>query len=287
MEILDPRKTLSQLRRHLSDKICSKVVVVGSLAAAYHHWPKLKRRALSTKDADFLIHSPGDAGSLMEEFLRAGWSRSSQPGKECFAKPPATAPHECRAIRMVPPDTSDFFVELLGFPAKSQRESLLWKVVDLEDGRYGLPSFRFLGLGAEGAVATRYGLRCAEPSMMALANLLHHPTLGTQRIGNTGELRAAKDLGRVLALWFLEVQDGRAAWGSIWRAGLKARFPRRWKSLAKRVGLGLQALLQDESALREAHDLALRGLLAGYPLEVDTFRVLAQEILDGPAQKVQ
>jgi hypothetical protein len=293
MLILDPRKILSDLKGHLSDQAARNIVVVGSLAAAYDYWPRLKKRGLATKDADFLIHPAGDiahAAMLMKELLGKGWKRSSIPRKECFPESITTPPELCRAIRLILPASADFFVELLGVPDLDQAADKVWKAVDMDDGRYGLPCFRFTGLIVEGAVLTPEGLRCALPSMMTLANLLSHPALGTQRVndqtGGPGGLRSEKDLGRALALWFLEGDAGRRTWHEVWLGALMMRFPETWKHLAARIGAGLEALVADRAALREAHGMNLRGLLAGFDLEVENTKALAEELLDGPVRRI-
>ena len=73
----------------------------------------------------------------------------------------------------------------------------------MDDGWNGLPSFRFLGVTSLNRLKSSVGVEYAAPSMMALANLLSHPEIGTARIESgpmAGHLRAAKDLARVIAL---------------------------------------------------------------------------------------
>ena len=114
------------------------------------------------------------------------------------------------------------------------------------DGWYGLPSFRFLGVTSLNRLKSSVGLEYASPAMMALANLLSHPEIGTARIESgpmAGLLRAAKDLGRVIALARLAGRDEAERWLASWRAALELCFPDDWKKLAVRLGDGLKELL--------------------------------------------
>lgn len=289
MELLDPRKTLAALRSQFPAALLKKAVVVGSLAAALSFRSRLKSRGITTKDADLLIQSTGgtaQARRLMESLLTRGWTRSAWPGKECFPMAPGTPPERCRAIRLLPPKSGEYYLEVLGLPTLDQSRPLVWKAVEARDGRYALPCFRFMGLGVEGAPAHESGFRHAAPAMMALANLLSHPDLGTQRVkdetGKPRELRAAKDLGRALSLWFLSNEEERKTWAGLWIRGLRRRFPRTWKTLAP--GRGLRALTSDRAALIEAHRLSVRGLLDGFDVRPEEMRVLAEELLDGPVK---
>jgi hypothetical protein len=127
------------------------------------------------------------------------------------------------------------------------------------------------------------GLEYASPCMMALANLLSHPELGTARmatpVGSRQILRSAKDLGRVLALAWLAGDDETETWSGRWRFALEDRFPDRWKGLAARVGDGLRALLDDANAFEEAWFTCMTGLLAGKNVTLDQLRATAARLL--------
>ena len=128
-----------------------------------------------------------------------------------------------RAIRLHPEASREYFIELLALPKTGQREPLVWIPVRLPDGWYGAPSHRFMCLTAVNRVRSAEGLDYASPAMMALANLLSHPTIGPHRmsepIAGTWILRSAKDLGRVLALAWLSGRGGTAAWLDLWIEG--------------------------------------------------------------------
>lgn len=124
--------------------------------------------------------------------------------------------------------------------------------MQLRDGWYGLPSFRFLGVVSIGRIASHVGLEYAQPSMMALTNLMSHPQVGTIRIASgdmRGVLRSAKDLGRVIALARLEGREGTEAWKEHWLRAIQECFPTSWKALLINVGSGLEELLDDDNAM--------------------------------------
>jgi hypothetical protein len=152
----------------------------------------------------------------------------------------------------------------------------------LPDGWYCLPSFRFLGLTAFDRRRAHNGFAYASPAMMALANLLSHPKVGAERIGESiggrSLLRSAKDLGRVLALARLASRDDVEAWAEQWASALQKAFPVDHRELAARAGNGLRALIQEPHALEDARHAVDVGLLAGYQVTVDELRAIARQI---------
>jgi hypothetical protein len=207
----------------------------------------------------------------------------------CFARPTAAAPPTApdpewlKAIRLRPKHTDSFFVELLAFPPISQRDFLLWTPCQLGDGWYGLPSFRYLGLTTFRSHKTAAGLDYAAPSMMALANLLSHPTLEYATFirkpqGDRTILRSAKDLGRVLAIAWLTGPAELATWPALWRAALRNRFPKEHLALSRRAGDGLRALLADRDALDQARHSTDLGLLTGLGIDVANLSAVAAQL---------
>lgn len=132
-------------------------------------------------------------------------------------------------------------------------------------GHFALCSFRFLALAEEDPIRTEFGIAIARPEMMALANLLHHPNIGAETIDGTSWKRANKDLGRVLALAHLATardEDALLGWHGRWLAALKKRFPKEWRKLGARAGVGLRALLASAPDLEQATRICNLGLLA-------------------------
>lgn len=279
---LDPKVLFDLIAAHVPSDLRPNILVVGSLAAAFHYREKLALRGVTTKDADVVIQPAGaieECRTIARRLLAAGWRKTDK----CWPSP-QPHPHEAlRAIRLYPPATEAYFIELLAFPPVGQVASKAWIPIELDDGWYGLPSFRFLGLTAQRAQSAPDGLMYAAPAMMALANLLSHPALGSDRmseeIGGRTLLRSAKDLGRVLALARLAEREETEAWPAVWEIGLREAFPEQCAALAARAGDGLRALLEDPGAMDEARHAVDIGLLSGYGVTVDQLAALANQLL--------
>jgi len=282
MSVLDPKRLFARLAGDIPAPLHRHVFIVGSLAAAYRFRARLERRAVNTKDADVVIRPAGDVRStkaLAGTLLANGWVRTP----ECFPQPKREPADGLRAFRLYPPRSRDYFVELLGLPARDQRRSLVWIPVRMTDGWYGVGCHRFMGLTALGRRNSPEGIEYASPAMMALANLLSHPSVGQQRmsgpIGGRRILRAAKDLGRVLALAWLSGREETLGWRDEWRDGLRRCFPRRWRTLARRAGSGLRDLLASPAALEEARITTDVGLLNGRGVTGENLRAIGDQLL--------
>ena len=280
---LDPKRLLRRLAAALPQDVRRHVCVVGSLAAAYHYRTSLAKRAVNTKDADLVVHPTGNLGAgrrMAERLLQLGWTRT----EACFARPSAVPADELRAIRLNPPDSKDYFVELLGTPRPSQRKTIAWVPVRLADGWYGVGCLRFMALTAAGRMRSAEGIDRASPASMALANLLSHPTLGTQRmsapLGGRALLRSAKDLGRVLGLALLEGREGTRRWAKEWERLLRKVYSSGWKPLARRAADGVRALLGSRLALDEARLALDVGLLSGLGVDEDALRGAGERLLE-------
>ena len=281
MNRLDPRQLFARLVADIPEECRGHVFVTGSLAAAYHYAAVLRGRGINTKDADIVVHPAGDAGSchaVAERLLACGWQRHN----DCHPRATAAPSHLLRAIRLDPPQSNDYFVEFLTVPSHRQRKPLVWTPVRLADGWYGMPSFRYLGIVALDRQRSNEGLEYADPAMMALANLLAHPKVGTARIESgdlRGVLRAAKDLGRVLALARLEGREGTEAWQARWRDAIKTCFPSRWRTVTTALGSGLQELLDDRNAMEDARVTTDIGLLNGMSVSTNQLQAIGRRLL--------
>ncbi|MFH1465866.1 MAG: hypothetical protein ABIO70_15875 [Pseudomonadota bacterium] len=144
---VDPRSLFSRLRAELPDGVLEHVLVVGSLAAAYHHASDLVGGGVKTKDADLVIHPAGHTVTAQEIARRLperGWhEKTPLPFEPGTAETPAD---QLPAIRLYPPDHEDYFVELLMVSVGESPGAKPWVSVELPGGFYGLPGFEFLSL---------------------------------------------------------------------------------------------------------------------------------------------
>lgn len=281
-ERLDPRVLFTLIAHHIPEDLHQNVLIVGSLAAAYHHREQLQTRAVNTKDADVVVQPAGalrQCHAMALRLLQEGWRRHP----ECSARKSPEPAGDLRAIRLLPPKLDTYYLELLGLPEMGQQERLRWVPVQLDDGWYGVPCFRYFAVTGQDPIHSDEGLFHATPAMMALANLLAHREVGTDKmgepIGDRTLLRSAKDLGRVLALAWLAGGAGVERWMEQWRAALRRCYPDDHEELASHIGDGLRALLSDEDALDQARHANEVGLLRGKGVGVEELRAVGERVL--------
>jgi hypothetical protein len=213
---------------------------------------------------------------MAEQLRGMGWRNTP----ECLSKPTAETVDELRAVRLFPPGSNDYFVEFLA--DTDQPEAKRWIPLKLSDGWYGLPCFRFLGIASLDRIASDVGLEYACPSMMALANLLSHPVVGTVRIASgdmRGVLRSAKDLGRVIALARLEGREGTENWLAPWRQAVQKCFPKEARGLLANLGVGLEEMLADINVLEDARKTTEIGLLNGMQVSAEMLQATGERLL--------
>lgn len=287
---LNPRQTVHQIARAIPADLRANVIIVGSLAAGYHFFQANADDGVRTKDADLLLspHAAAriTAGKAAEVLMRANWEFRADAGRELTLG----ASKDLDALPMVrlrPPgsDADSWYVELLSAPPPYQPGAPAKQsdLVSTKAGDFVLFSFRYLALAEWQPLPTDAGVRYARPAMMALANLLHHPKIDGQRIGETDILRSNKDLGRVLALAHLQtlsdqVQGTRelAQWADeMWQA-LQAKFGQEAKELALRAGTGVRELASSGRDLEQAIDVANRGLLAFHQVDKQAFQAIGR-----------
>ncbi|MFU8832119.1 MAG: hypothetical protein ACNA7J_08185 [Wenzhouxiangella sp.] len=212
-----------------------------------------------------------------------------RPGAEWSQPGDANTPtDQLPVVRLVPPDEDQWFLELLSSPDSSQQRGQQFQRLETDFGHFALCSFRFLALAEIDPLPTDAGLKIARPEMMALANLLHHPQLGTQTmsglIAGRRIRRSSKDLGRVLALAFLaERADEEAieSWPECWATALRTTFPKDCEAWLANIGSGLEQMLQNTHTeiLEEAHHTCVTGLLARYRPGLETFHALGRRVM--------
>jgi hypothetical protein len=148
-------------------------------------------------------------------------------------------------------------------------------------------------MGVTGAERQRSaeGLQYAHPAMMALSNLLSHPRLGPETMGEAigGRVlrRASKDLGRVLALAWLAGRDETERWTGMWEQALREVYVHAATALAAQVGTGLRQLLDDPAYLDEARHAAAVGLLSGFGITNENLRAVGHQLLVDAIERLE
>ncbi len=165
MNLLSPRDILVRVVATLPRDRLKNVIVVGSLAVAYHYFKDDDEGEVRTKDVDCLLTPRGEmvqAGEEMAVQLLNGWRHRKDGG---FGKPQAgPEPHESlSAIRLYPPESEDWFIELLAEPESERDSGKKWIPIRTDEGYFGLPSFEFLSLAAHQPMDTGFGIRYARP----------------------------------------------------------------------------------------------------------------------------
>jgi hypothetical protein len=278
---VSPKLVLELVAKDVPTELHDNLLIAESLAAAYHHRERLQRDVIRTKDADVVVQPAGalkECQEIARRLLACGWQPMKDLCWPCKSPSPVDA---LRVIRLSPPKSALYFVELLGLPVFGQREPKWMAPCELDDGWYCVPCFKYMAVLAEDRRTSHAGIQHASPAMMALANLLAHPEVGASTIAETSILRGAKDLGRVLVLSILEPELDLEQWGELWWYALRKHFPSEARVLSERVGSGIRSLLGDSKALDQAVTLAETGLLFGKGIGHDQLRIAGERLLAG------
>jgi hypothetical protein len=279
MTAVSPREVLARVADAIPSAVRENVVIVGSLAAGYHLLPGAEAQ-VQTKDIDCLLFPRVAAvrvgAETAAELLAVGW-RPRTEGPHGRAGDEATPDEALPAVRLWPPNSTDWFVELLAAHEPGDQSDKRWLRLPLPSGHFGLPSYRFLDVAVHEAPVSEFGVRCALRPLLALSNLLRNPQIRPETMVALVEgrriRRSNKDLGRVIAISRLSGPDGAWKWPDIWQRALRACHPGIWGELAQRVGHGLDALLESDSDLQEAWLTCNVGLLASVALTFEQFRL--------------
>jgi hypothetical protein len=292
MSHISPSQVFAEVSAAVPEACRGNIVIIGSLAAGYHFFGNDTSKAVRTKDVDCVLepfHAAVGAGQdIVRQLLHGGWQRRMQgdhliPGNE------NTPVDQLPAVRLYPPSIDPisenaWFLELLTVPESTETSGSAWTRLPLPEGHFGLPSFRYLSVTAYRPLpVAELGLRYARPEMMALANLLEHPTIKPDRMSGLFADRAIKrsnkDLGRVLAIAMLADLDDYRPWAHAWCEALKGCFLDEWSQLALSAGSGLRSLLASAGDFEEAHHTCLNGLLASQPPNLNALRAAGERVL--------
>jgi hypothetical protein len=289
MNFLSPYEVLKQVAEALPAESRGDVIIIGSLAAGYLYFSDDPEAQVRTKDVDCMI-SPHvkavpAAKAVAESLLDARWKLRAD-GEWGQAGDATTPTDQLPIVRLHPPDSNEWFIELLVSPASAAEVGRQFVRLETSLGHFSLCSFGYLSLMEEKPFETPFDVAVARPEMMALANLLHHPVIGPETMSGLIEgrniKRSNKDLGRVIALAYLATErdeDALMRWPEAWTAALRKRFPDEWAALQARAGSGLRQLLASADDLEEATYTCAQGLLAGYDLTVQRLRIAGERLV--------
>ncbi len=287
---VSPVEVLRKIAEAVPEDCRDNIIIIGSLAVGYHFQAQLGGMAVRTKDADTLlspnIEASAAATRITEKLLDTGWQIRKDknwdtPGDE------NTPVGELPVVRLHPPGITDWYIELLTVPDGTALRSRNFIRIETRHGHFALCSFFFLSIVNYKPVLTDLTISTARPEMMALANLLEHPSIGPELMsagfaGIPNIKRSNKDLGRVIAIAWLAMrrdEDELLQWSGLWIDALKTVFPDDWINLAQHVGMGLKALLANESDFEQAYFTCVSGLLASAPPTLDQFRTAGKRLL--------
>lgn len=294
MSNVSPSMILAKVAESVPHECLPNIIIIGSLAAGYHFFGEDKDLFVRTKDIDGLLRPRNravESGRAVAEKLLAGGWRPKEDGAHGKPGNKDTPDNRLPAVRLHPPDSTEWFIELLTEPEVGDSGDRHWLRLELSSGHFGLPSFAYLGLTTYKPAETPFGLSCARPEMMALANMLQHPSIGVEKMSGLIEgreiRRANKDLGRVLALAWLSGTGRVERWPSEWAEALKSRFPDTWKTLAARAGDGIRALIASPEDLEQATFTCKNGLLAAKLISEEQMKIAAERLIQDAIEPLE
>lgn len=293
MSYLYPAEVLKQLSETLTPEQREKVIIVGSLAAAYSLG---REHGVYTKDVDTMIVPHAAAVVTGEEVANQlmGGKWTLRPDARWGQPATADVPANQRPlVRLHPPATDQWFIELMAAPDQSQVPKLErdFYPIATQHGHFSLVSFGYLALVQHDAVVSEFGVRVATPAMMAMSNLLHHPQVRLDLINGEDYgrpiKRSNKDLGRVVSLAIMGSTPEIESWAPRWWDALQATYPDLAPELAARAGTGFCQMLTSVEDVDQALHTCNVGLLAGMGISHEAFKRYAEFVLEGAIEPLE
>jgi len=274
--LLDTASLLERVARKVPADLRAHTVVIGSIAAAWSFRDVAGAHTVATKDIDLLLRpavaAVDTATTLGLDLLEDGWLPQFPDGRSpgTVDTPDDALP----ALRLAPPGENEgWFIELLAEPPADQVKRKQWRRFVTPAGHFGLPSFRYMPVAIDMPEDSPYGLPIARPLNMALANLLEHTEADRTPMSSFEGRppRFVKDVGRAVALWWLANQQSPRApdqWLRGWRACIGSLYPHQ---RVERAAAARQGLLNLRGYQREAHQIAVLGVLAAHQTSLAAF----------------
>lgn len=284
---LSHQTILALIGNAIPQELQSNMIIIGSLAAAYAFFDEQSGEGVRTKDVDCMLSPSAKAipvaKDVTQKLLDNAWT--FRPSKDFPTPGTRGVPaKDLPLVRLNPPGQTEWFIELLGPPlvrdqGKAGRK---FERIETDKGHFALVSFGFFNLLEHEPISGPLSLRIANPSMMALCNLLHHPSISQETIAGSAMKRSTKDLGRVLALAYLTQEknkDELETWAPSWAHVLSDKYPERADALMKGVGSGLRQLLQSAEDMEQAVESCQAGLLAKRRVTVPILQAAGRRVL--------
>lgn len=298
MAEISPSHVLWRIAQSLSEEARSSVIVVGSLAAGYHFFGDTPEGQLRTKGADCMISTEKAvvvATNIVEQLFEDNWQLRTEGshGKPGTAETKET---DLPVVRVFPPNEKEWFLELLSSPVGSlQGDNREFQRLITSRGHFALCAFGRFALLEYQPITTQFGIKLANPEMMSLCNLLHHPEIGeatmSEKFDGRTVKRANKDIGRVIALALLTDQrdpDALLDWADHWRDALIEKFPAEATELMARAGSGLRALLASEKDFEESYFVAKAGLLSSQrQIGIEEYRAAGERLIADVIKRIE